>query len=40
MENKNRKGAYIRNIVENPIKNPSEKGFDPQNFSINSERRV
>jgi len=37
-------------IVENPIKNPLEKGFDsqinplekcfdPQNFSINSERR-
>ena len=26
-------GTYFAIIVENPIKNPLEKGFDSQNFS-------
>ena len=32
-------GSLQNNIVENSIKNPLEKGFDSQNFSINSERQ-
>ena len=26
-------------MIENLTKNPLKKGFDPQNFSINSERQ-